>query len=183
MDMSLSKFWGIVKDREAWRAAVHGVAKSRQTQLSGFAFTFPYKCCHHHAETEAPVLWPLDVNSWLTGKDPDARKDWGQEEKGTTEDEMVGGHHKLKRHESEQIPGDSEGQGSLACCSLWGSKESDMTEQLSRTEWIILGFSFLAALGLLCCMWALLQLADGELTALWGWDARRKGCANSLNKN
>ena len=61
--MSLSKLRGIVKDREAWRAAVHGVAKSRQTQLSGFAFTFPYKCCHHHAETEAPVLWPLDVNS------------------------------------------------------------------------------------------------------------------------
>ena len=77
------------------------------------------------AEAEAPILWPLDVQIWLTGKDPDAEKDGGQEEKGMTENEMVGWHHWLNAHEVEQIPGDSEGQGSLACCSLWCYKESD----------------------------------------------------------
>ena len=79
------------------------------------------------AEAEAPVLWPPDGKSWLAGKDPDAGKDWRQEEKGTTEDEMVGWHHRLSGHEFEQILGDSGGQGSLACCSSWKCKESDMT--------------------------------------------------------
>ena len=65
------------------------------------------------AEAEAPVLWPPDTKSWLIGKYPDMGKDWRQEEKGATEDEMVGWHHGLNRHESEQAPGDSEGQGSL----------------------------------------------------------------------
>ena len=72
-----------------------------------------------------PILWPPDVKSQLTGKDPDARKDWGQEEKGMTQDEMVGWHHQLNGHKSEQTPGDSEGQGSLVCCSSWGHKEMD----------------------------------------------------------
>ena len=71
------------------------------------------------------------MKSQLAGKYPDARKDWGLEEKGMTEDEMVGWHHRLNGHESEQIPGESEGQGSLACCSPWGHKESDMTEGLN----------------------------------------------------
>ena len=66
---------------------------------------------------EAPVLWPPDVKSRLTGKDPDARKDWGPEEKGSTEVEMVGWHPWLNGHEFEQTLGDSEGQGSLACYS------------------------------------------------------------------
>ena len=79
------------------------------------------------SEAEAPVIWPPDVKSWFTGKDPDARKDWGQEEEGMTEDEMVGWHHQLNGHESEQTPGDSEWQGSLACCSPGGHKESDTT--------------------------------------------------------
>ena len=70
-------------------------------------------------EAETPILWPLDAKSWLTGKDPDAGKDWGQEEKEETEDEMVGWHHWLNGHEFEQTPGDGEGQGSLACCSPW----------------------------------------------------------------
>ena len=65
--------------------------------------------------------------SWLFGKDPDAGKDWGQEEKWVTEDEIAGWHHQLNGHELEQTPGDSEGQGSLACCSPWSCKESDMT--------------------------------------------------------
>ena len=70
-----------------------------------------------------------DANSQLIGKDPNVGKDWRQEEKGLTEDEMVGLHHQLNGHEFEQTPGDSEGQGSLACCSPWGHKESDTTEQ------------------------------------------------------
>ena len=77
------------------------------------------------AEAEAPILWPPHAKSWLTGKDPDAGKDWGQEEKGVTEDEMVGRHHQLNGHEFEQTPGDRVGQGGLACCSSWCLKESD----------------------------------------------------------
>jgi len=77
------------------------------------------------AEAEAPVLWSPDVKSQLFGKDPDAGKDWGQEEEGVTEDEMVGWHPWLSGLKFEQTQGDSEGQGSLACCSSWGRKESD----------------------------------------------------------
>ena len=79
------------------------------------------------AEVEAPILWPPDVKSWFIGKDPEAGKDWGQEETGATEDEMIGWHHRLNGHEFEQTLGNSEGQGSLACHSPWGHKESDMT--------------------------------------------------------
>ena len=86
------------------------------------------------AEAEAPILWPPDVKSRLTGKDPDAGKDWGQEEKGTTVDEMVEWHHWLNGHEFEQTQGDSEGQGSRACCSPWGHKESDVTLQLKKNK-------------------------------------------------
>ena len=75
------------------------------------------------AEVETPVFWPPDVKSLLTGKDPDVGKDWGQEEKGMTEDEMVGWDHRFNGHEFEQAPGDSEGQESLVCYSPWGSKE------------------------------------------------------------
>ena len=80
-----------------------------------------------HAEAETPILWPPDVKNWLTGKDPDALKDWRWEEKETTEDEMVGWHHWLDGHEFEQAPGVGDGQGSLACCSPRDHKESDMT--------------------------------------------------------
>ena len=73
-------------------------------------------------EVEAPTLWPPDVKSQLAGKDPDAGKDWGQEEKGTTEDEMVGWHCWLNGQEFEQILGDGKGTGSLACCSPWGHR-------------------------------------------------------------
>ena len=79
------------------------------------------------AAAEAPILCTPDVKSQLIGKDPDAGKNWGQEQKGVTEDEMVGWHHGLNGHEFEQMPGNSEGQESLACCSPWGCKESDMT--------------------------------------------------------
>ena len=86
------------------------------------------------AEAETPILWPPDVKNWLIWKDPDAGKDWRQEEKGTTEDEVVGWHHRLDGHEFEQAPGVSDGQGSQACCSPWGHKESDMTERLNWTD-------------------------------------------------
>ena len=94
------------------------------------------------AEAETPTLWSPDGKNWLTGKDSDARKDWRHEEKGTTEDEMVVWHHQLDWHAFEQTPGDGDGQGSLACCSPWGLKESDTTErlnwtELNWTEWIV----------------------------------------------
>ena len=85
-----------------------------------------------NAEPETPILWPPDVKSRLIGKEPGAGKDWRQEEKGMTEDEMVGWHHWLNGHEFEQAPGVGDGQGSLPCCSSWGGKESDMTEQLNN---------------------------------------------------
>ena len=86
------------------------------------------------AEAEAPILWPPDGKSQVIGKDTADGKDWGQEEKRATEDEMVGWHHWLNGHEFEQTPGDSKGQGSLACCSAWGSKESDTTEQQQQSN-------------------------------------------------
>ena len=85
------------------------------------------------AEAEVPILWPPDAKNWLIGKDPNAEKDWGQEEKGMAGDEMVGWHHWLNGHEFEQTLGDGEGQGSLVRCSPWGRKESDMTERLNCT--------------------------------------------------
>ena len=88
------------------------------------------------AEDEAPILWPSDRKSQLIRKDPDAGKDWRQEEKGTTEDEMVGWHHQLNGPKTEQAPGVGDGQGNRECCSPWGCKESDTTEQLNRTELI-----------------------------------------------
>ena len=87
-----------------------------------------------NAKAEAPVLWPPHAKSWLIGKESDAGRDWGQEEKGTTEDEMAGWHHWLNGHESEWTPGDGDGQGGLACCDSWGRKESDTTERLNWTE-------------------------------------------------
>ena len=86
------------------------------------------------AEAESPVLWPPDAKTWLIGKYPDAGNDGRQEEKGMTEDKMVGWHHWLNEHEFEQAPGVSDGQGSLACCSPWGCKESNMTEWLNWTD-------------------------------------------------
>ena len=86
------------------------------------------------AEPEAPVLWPPDTKSWFIGRNPDAGKYWAQEEKGVTEDEMIGWHYQLSGHEFEKTPGDSERQESLVCFSSWGHKESDMTEQLNTNN-------------------------------------------------
>ena len=79
------------------------------------------------AEAETPILWPPHAKSWLIGKDPDAGRDWEQEKKGMTENEMAGWHHRLDGHEFGWTPGNGGGQGGLACCNSWGSKESDMT--------------------------------------------------------
>ena len=86
------------------------------------------------AKAETPIPWPPHVKSWLIGKDSDAGRDWGQEEKGTTEDEMAGWHHQLDGREFEWTPGVGNGQGGLACCNSWGCKESDMTERLNWIE-------------------------------------------------
>ena len=86
------------------------------------------------AKAETPILWPPHAKSWLIGKDSDAGRDWGQEEKGMTEDEMAGWHHWLDGHESGWTPGAGDGQGGLACCDSWGCKESDTTERLNWTE-------------------------------------------------
>ena len=82
-------------------------------------------------EAESPILWPHHAKSWLIWKDPDAGKDWGQEDKGTTEDEIVGWHHQLNGHEFGLALGIGVGQGGLACCSSWGCKESDTTKRLN----------------------------------------------------
>ena len=86
------------------------------------------------AEAEAPIVWPHHVKSWLIGKAPDAGRDWGQEEKETTEDEMAGWHHRLDGHGSVWTPGVGDGEAGLACCDSWGCKESDTTERLNWTE-------------------------------------------------
>ena len=111
------------------------------------------------AEVETPILWPPDARNWLFGKDPDAGKDWGQEEKGTTEDEMVGWHHRLYGYKFEQAPGVGDGQGSLECCCPWCGKESDMIEPLNWTEkmleWVT-ALSFSSVLFL----WKILKLKN-----------------------
>ena len=86
------------------------------------------------AEAEAPILWPPDAKNWFIGKDPDAGKDWRQEEKRTTEEEIVGWHHCLSGHEFDQTQGDSEGKRNLACCSPWGHKVLDRTEWLNKNS-------------------------------------------------
>ena len=86
------------------------------------------------AEAEVPVFWSSDAHRWLTGKVPDSGKDWGQEEKRVSEDEMAGWHHQCNKHELGQTLGDGEGQGGLACCSPWSCKELDMTGWLNNNK-------------------------------------------------
>ena len=104
---------------------------------SGGLFLSSYTSIHKRQsdlDFSTPILWPPDAKNWLIGKDPDAGKDWRQEEKGMTEDEMVGWHHWFDGHEFEQAPGVGDGQGGLACCSPWAHKELDMIERLNWTE-------------------------------------------------
>ena len=109
------------------------------------------------AKAETPVPWPPHVKSWLIGKDSAAGRDWGQEEKGTTEDEMAGWHHGLDGRESGWTPGVGDGQGGLACCDSWGRKESDRTERLNWTELNWIRFLSLSKTGwnrLECITWS-----------------------------
>ena len=101
------------------------------------------------AKAEAPVLWPPDAKSWLIGKDSDAGRDWEQEEKRTTEDEMAGWHHRLNGCEFEWTPGDGDGQGGLGCCDSWGHKELDPTERLNWTDTLLAYFWFFSLAWLL----------------------------------
>ena len=112
----------------------------------GLATRFIHDILHvsrNHAKAETPILWPPHVKSYLIGKDSDAGRDWGQEEKGTIEDEMAGWHHWLDGPESEWTPGVGDAQGGLTCCNSWGHKESDKTERLNSTElnWVLFGHS------------------------------------------
>ena len=107
-----------------WRRLLRVLWTARRSNQSVLKEISPeYSFGRTDAEAETPILWPPHAKSWLIWKDPDAGKDWRQEEKGTTEDEMVGWHHRLNVHEFEQAPEDGEGQRSLACCSPRGHKE------------------------------------------------------------
>ena len=127
-------------------------------------------------DAEALILWPPDVKNWLSGKDPSGGKDWRQEEKGSTEDEMGGWHHQLDGHEFEQAPGRGEGQGSLVCFSPWGCKESDMTQWLNDNDWesTVWGAEGGAELmPIYCCydskllLWNCLERCHGKLNMGW----------------
>ena len=114
------------------------------------------------AKAETPILWPPHAKSWLIEKDPDAGRDWGQEEKGMTEDEMAGWHHQLDGCEFEWTPGVGDGQGGLACCSSWGHQESDTTERLNWTE-LTEGYttSWRASFGIPYALWCLIKKCVG----------------------
>ena len=116
---------------------------SRREESGGLQSTWSQRVGHDQSwvfvgrtdvEAETPILWPPDAKNWLTGKDPDAGKDRGQEEKGTTEDETVGWHHWLYGHGFGWTLGVGDGQGGLTCCGSWGRKESDMTKPLNWSK-------------------------------------------------
>ena len=123
------------------------------------------------AKAEIPVLWPPHEKSWLIGKDPDAGRDWGQEEKGPTEDEMTGWHHWLDGRESEWTLGVGDGQRGLVCCDSWGHKESDTTERLNWTErfsWgrVVLSSGILPKWHVLNLMWVKYRASPASCIAL-----------------
>ena len=118
------------------------------------------------AKAETPVLWPPHAKSWLIGKDSDAARDWRQEEKGMTEDDMAGWHHWLDGRESEWTPGVGDGQGGLVCCNSWGHKELDTTERLNCTFQFSLVQS-LSHVRLLATPWIAARQAFLSITNSW----------------
>ena len=122
------------------------------------------------AKAETPVLWPPHAKCWLVGKDSDAGRDWGQEEKGTTEDEMAGWHHWLDACEFEWTPRVGDGQGGLLCCDSWGHKESDMTERLNWIiivwYWFLIAIIIIIALSFLVSKYSLVAQMVKNLSAL-----------------
>ena len=123
------------------------------------------------AEAEAPILWPPDAKNWLTGKDTDAGKDWRREEKGTTEEEMVGWHHRLNGHEFEQAPEVGDGQGGLSCCSSWGHKELNTTERLNWTERVWMQVHLMPKSSRLSLLRNITVTCDLKQSKEWkGWD-------------
>ena len=127
-------------------------------------------------EAETPILWPRDAKSWLIGKDPDAGKDWRQEEKGTAEDEVVGWHQRHNGHGFGWTPGVGDGQGGLACCGSWGHKELDTTEHLNWTE--VVGWSSLVGRQPLQIRWEWSMSLDHEF---WRWSSTSSTLAVCLD--
>ena len=118
-----------------WRRLLRVPWTARRSQLVHSKEDQPWVFFgRNDAKAETAILWPLHAKSWLIGKDSDGGRDWGQEEKGMTEDKMAGWHHRLDGREFEWIPGVGDGQGGLACCDSWCRKESDTTERLNWTE-------------------------------------------------
>ena len=118
-----------------WKFTVHVLLKPGLENFE-YYFTSVWDECNCAVvwAFKTPILWPPHVKSWLIGKDSGAGRDWGQAEKGTTEDEKAGWHHRLNGHEFGWTPGVGDGQGGLVCCNSWGHKESDTTEWLNWTE-------------------------------------------------
>ena len=132
------------------------------------------------AEAEAPILWPPEVKNWLTGKDPDAGKDWAQEEKETIEDEMVGWCHQLDGHEFEQALGVGDGHGSLACCSPWGhtagvswTRLSAWTEYPKWFFWKAVSFKWILKYPSVAGPW-IAQCCTKWVLYLCGWEPLQK---------
>ena len=134
--------------------------------------------------SSSTISWPPDAKGWLIGKDPDAGKDWRWEKKGTTEDEEVGCHHILDGHEFGWTPGVDDGQGGLACCSSWGHKESDMTEQLNWTEGNLYYFKKVLFLLIFFSFWDTSELLYTKVNQLcvyihplfWGFPSHLSHC-------
>ena len=132
------------------------------------------------------LMWRAYFTFSYNGKDPDAGKDWRQEKKGTTEEEMVGWHHRLNGHEFEQAPGVGDGQGSLECCSSWGCKELDMTEQLNcsvkalKNTWNLFGLCFFLLLSNNTGMW---NLFATEFLKIWFQKMDKFNCSFWLSRS
>ena len=124
-------------------------------------------------EAETPILWPPDVKNWLIWKDTDAGKDWGQEEKGMTEDKMVGWHHRLNGHGFGWTLGVGDGQGGLVCCGSWGHKESEMSERLNWTDWQSWTTPCVSYLCL--CVWIKLSFEESNEKICIHWDGAMWG--------